>query len=59
MILRELGSMSNVKKVEGKDQEPFEALTIDIEEQNQGKIMEKLGERKGDLKKIMYRVFKK
>jgi GTP-binding protein len=30
--------------------EPFEALTIDIEETHQGNIMEKLGERKGALK---------
>jgi GTP-binding protein len=42
-----------IKKVDGQDQEPFEALTIDIEEQNQGKIMEKLGERKGDLKNMI------
>ncbi|NDG20628.1 MAG: translational GTPase TypA [Proteobacteria bacterium] len=42
-----------IKKVDGQDQEPFEALTIDIEEQHQGKIMEKLGERKGDLKNMV------
>jgi hypothetical protein len=29
------------KQVDGQDQEPFEALTIDIEEQHQGKIIEK------------------
>jgi GTP-binding protein len=29
--------------------EPFEMLTVDVEEQNQGAIMEELGRRKGDL----------
>ncbi len=31
-------------------EEPYEHLTVDIEEQHQGTIMEKLGERRGELK---------
>ncbi|MGB1309927.1 MAG: translational GTPase TypA [Leucothrix sp.] len=34
-------------------EEPYEALTVDVEEQNQGAIMEKLGERRGDLKNMV------
>ena len=33
--------------------EPFEQLTIDVEEQHQGTVMEKLGERKADLTNMM------
>ncbi len=33
--------------------EPFETLTIDIEETHQGGIMEKLGQRKAELKDMM------
>ena len=36
-------------EVDGELQEPFEMLTVDVEEQHQGTVMEKLGERKGDL----------
>jgi len=32
-----------IKKVDGQDQEPFEALTIDIEEQHQGKSFDHYG----------------
>ncbi len=35
-----------MKEVEGEMQEPFEILTIDIEEEHQGAVIEKLGERK-------------
>ena len=38
-----------VKEVDGELQEPYEAVTIEVEEENQGAVMEKLGERKGDL----------
>ena len=38
-----------VKDVNGEKQEPFELLIADIDEQNQGAIMEALGARKGDL----------
>jgi len=37
------------KEVDGEKLEPFEMLTVDIEEANQGAIMEELGRRKGDL----------
>ena len=37
------------KEVDGEKLEPFEMLTVDVEEQNQGAIMEELGRRKGDL----------
>lgn len=38
-----------IKEVDGKLQEPFETLTIDVEEANQGSIMEQIGLRKGEL----------
>ncbi len=37
------------KEVNGEKQEPYEQLTVDIEEQHQGTVMERLGERKGEL----------
>jgi GTP-binding protein len=37
------------KEIDGEKLEPFEMLTVDVEEQNQGAIMEELGRRKGDL----------
>lgn len=37
------------KEIEGRKQEPIEQVTIDIEEQHQGAIMEALGLRKGNL----------
>ncbi|MCJ0976071.1 translational GTPase TypA, partial [Pseudomonas sp. PS1] len=33
----------------GEKQEPYENVTIDIEEQHQGPVMEQMGLRKGDL----------
>jgi GTP-binding protein len=42
-----------VKEVEGDEgieqHEPYEFVTIEVEETNQGAVMEKMGERKGDL----------
>jgi GTP-binding protein len=38
-----------LKEVDGEMHEPFEMVTIEVEEEHQGSIMEKLGERKGDL----------
>ncbi|WP_411728000.1 translational GTPase TypA [Methyloglobulus sp.] len=38
-----------VKEIDGKKCEPFEMVTIEVEEIHQGIIMEKMGERKGDL----------
>ncbi|WP_124950851.1 translational GTPase TypA [Sulfuriferula thiophila] len=37
------------KEIDGAKCEPYEALTIDVEEANQGAIMEELGRRRGDL----------
>ena len=38
-----------LKEVDGKTHEPFETVTIDVEEQHQGSIMEQIGTRKGEL----------
>jgi GTP-binding protein len=38
-----------VKEIDGELCEPYEAVTIEVEEANQGSVMEKMGERKGDL----------
>jgi GTP-binding protein len=38
-----------LKEIDGVICEPFEDLTIDVESQHQGTVMEKLGERKADL----------
>ena len=38
-----------VKEVDGELHEPYEQLTVDVEDQHQGGVMEKLGERGGEL----------
>lgn len=38
-----------IREIDGELQEPYESLTIDVEEQHQGSAMEKLGERKGEM----------
>lgn len=38
-----------IKEIDGEKCEPFETVTIEVEEIHQGSVMEKLGERKGDL----------
>ena len=38
-----------VREIDGELCEPYEQLTVDVEEQHQGAIMEKLGERRGEL----------
>ncbi len=38
-----------LKVVDGEKQEPYEMLTVDVEEEHQGAVMEELGRRKGDL----------
>ncbi len=38
-----------LKDVDGVKHEPFELLTVDVEEANQGAVMEELGRRRGDL----------
>ena len=37
------------KEVDGVKLEPYEMLTVDVEEEHQGAVMEELGRRKGDL----------
>jgi len=39
-----------VKQIDGRDCEPFEQLTVDVEDIHQGAVMEMLGARRGDLK---------
>jgi GTP-binding protein len=38
-----------VKEIDGVKCEPYEALTLDVEEAHQGAVMEELGRRRGDL----------
>lgn len=38
-----------LKEIDGVRMEPFELLTVDVEDNNQGAVMEELGRRKGDL----------
>ena len=38
-----------IREIDGELCEPYEQLTVDVEEQHQGAVMEKLGERRGDL----------
>ena len=38
-----------IKEIDGEKQEPYEMLTVDVEETNQGAAMEALGARRGDL----------
>ena len=40
-------------KVDGKTLEPYEVLTLDLAEENQGPVMEELGLRKGELKNMV------
>jgi len=42
-----------IKKVDDQELEPFEQLTLDIEEQHQGSIMEQLGMRRGEMKNMV------
>lgn len=41
------------RDIDGRKQEPFEQVTLDIEEQHQGSIMEAMGLRKGDLRDMI------
>ena len=40
------------REVDGVVQEPYETLIIDIEENHQGKVMESLGDRRGELQEM-------
>jgi GTP-binding protein len=41
------------REIDGQVCEPYEQVTIDIEEQHQGSLMEALGERRGELKDMV------
>lgn len=41
-----------MREIEGEIQEPYEFVTLDVEEQHQGSVMEQMGLRKGDLKNM-------
>ncbi len=41
------------REVDGQVCEPYEQLTVDVEEESQGAIMQALGERKGELKDMV------
>nr|WP_218627103.1 translational GTPase TypA [Sodalis sp. dw_96] len=41
------------RTVDGKKQEPFEQVTLDIEEKNQGPVMEAMGMRKGEMRDML------
>ena len=42
-----------IREINGEAQEPYEQVTVDVEEQHQGGVMEKLGIRGGDLKNMV------
>ena len=42
-----------IKEIDGEKHEPYEQLTVDVEEQHQGTVMEKLGTRGGDLQNMV------
>ncbi|STX52812.1 GTP-binding protein TypA [Legionella busanensis] len=42
-----------MREENGENLEPYERLTIDVEEAHQGAIMEKLGERRGELQNML------
>lgn len=41
------------REIDGRKQEPFEQVTIDIEDQHQGAVMEALGIRKGEVRDMV------
>ncbi len=42
------------KEIDGEVQEPFEALTIDVEEAHQGGVMEELGRRRAEIRDMAH-----
>ncbi|MDO9189042.1 MAG: translational GTPase TypA, partial [Sulfurimicrobium sp.] len=42
-----------LKEIDGEKCEPYEMLTADVEESNQGAVMEELGRRRGDLQDML------
>ena len=41
-----------VKEIDGQKCEPYEILTVDLEDENQGVVMEELGRRRGELQNM-------
>jgi GTP-binding protein len=42
-----------IREIDGRSSEPYEQLTVDVEEQSQGAIMEALGMRRADLRNML------
>jgi GTP-binding protein len=42
-----------IREIDGRPSEPYEQLTVDIEEQCQGAVMEALGQRRAELKNML------
>jgi GTP-binding protein len=42
-----------IREIDGEKHEPFESVTIDVEEEHQGTIMEKMGERGAEMKNMV------
>ncbi len=42
-----------VREIDGEQREPYESLTIDVEEEHQGAVMEEIGIRKGELRDMV------
>ncbi|MEJ2478654.1 MAG: translational GTPase TypA [Acidihalobacter sp.] len=42
-----------IREIDGEQEEPYEQLTVDVEEEHQGAVMQKLGERGGELKDMV------
>ena len=51
-VYRDPATNEIFREVDGEVCEPYEQLTVDVEEQHQGAIMEALGTRKGDLRNM-------
>ena len=42
-----------IREIDGRPSEPYESVTVDVEEQCQGAVMEALGKRRADLKNML------
>jgi GTP-binding protein len=42
-----------IREIDGEKQEPFESVTIDVEDEHQGTVMEKMGERGAELQNMV------
>ncbi|MGH8547936.1 MAG: translational GTPase TypA, partial [Methylococcales bacterium] len=42
-----------VKEIDGKRSEPYESVSVEIEEAHRGAVMQRLGERRADLRKLV------